>query len=761
MSRLVDAHAKAAALTEALPWLERFHGRTVVVKYGGHAMADEALRQSFAEDVVFLRYAGIKAVVVHGGGPQINAHLDQLGIEQVFAGGLRVTTPETMDVVRMVLVGQVQREIVGLLNQHGPFAVGISGEDAQLFTADSPGARSSTASRSTSASSVTSWRSRPALVQGCSPTAASRSSPASRAATTAASTTSTPTPRPRRSRSRSAPRSSSCSPTSRGCTPTGHPTPIRRRPSHQLAHRLRSRADAADAVGRHGAEDGGVPRVRCTAGCRDGARARRPGRRTPCCSRSSPTRASARWWCRDDGPTTGNDALRTRWDAVMMRNYGTPPLALVSGDGCRVTDADGRSTSISSRASRYRPSATPTPRSSRRSPSRWRASATPPTSTSTSPPSRSPSGCVELLGVPGAGSSSPTTAPRRTRPRSRLPAGAPRSNSTFVAAERSFHGRTPRCAGADRQGGSPRAVRAVTRIDVTFVPYGDVARARGGRRRGHRRRASSSRRSARPASSRRRPATSPPPARICDAAGALLVVDEIQGGIGRTGTWFAHQHDGVVPDVVTVAKGLGGGLPIGACLGHRPGGRGAAEGRPRLDLRRQPGRLRRRPRRPRRPSRTTVCSSTSRGSARQWADDLCGGRCTAAEGRAGPWPVARSRGRARQRPRRRGRCPRGGVPRQRRCARRGAAGAAAGPVRRARPRTFAAALPAVLSTPPPPLASAAQTAERRSRGGEQPMSGPARPGRRGRPQRPGPAADVAGRRGVRRRRSPPTGSPGS
>lgn len=135
MTRTEHALAKAGVLVEVLPWLERFHGRTVVVKYGGHAMADEALRHAFAEDVVFLRYAGIRVVVVHGGGPQINAHLDRLGIDQVFTGGLRVTTPETMDVVRMVLVGQVQREIVGLLNQHGPFAVGISGEDARLFTA--------------------------------------------------------------------------------------------------------------------------------------------------------------------------------------------------------------------------------------------------------------------------------------------------------------------------------------------------------------------------------------------------------------------------------------------------------------------------------------------------------------------------------------------------------------------------------------------------------------------------------------------------
>ena len=129
------AQAKAATLHEALPYLSRFHGCTVVVKYGGHAMTDPALAASFAADVVFLRYAGLRPVVVHGGGPQINSQLDKLGIEPRFEGGLRVTTPETMDVVRMVLVGQVQREVVGLLNAHGPFAVGLSGEDAHLFTA--------------------------------------------------------------------------------------------------------------------------------------------------------------------------------------------------------------------------------------------------------------------------------------------------------------------------------------------------------------------------------------------------------------------------------------------------------------------------------------------------------------------------------------------------------------------------------------------------------------------------------------------------
>ncbi len=132
--------AKAATLIEALPWLDRFHGQTVVIKYGGHAMTDEALRLAFAQDVVFLRYAGLRPVVVHGGGPQISAHLERLGVPSTFTGGLRVTTPETMDVVRMVLTGQVNRDVVGLINRHGPFAVGMSGEDANLFTASRRGA---------------------------------------------------------------------------------------------------------------------------------------------------------------------------------------------------------------------------------------------------------------------------------------------------------------------------------------------------------------------------------------------------------------------------------------------------------------------------------------------------------------------------------------------------------------------------------------------------------------------------------------------
>ncbi|MFJ4028161.1 acetylglutamate kinase [Paenarthrobacter sp. NPDC089989] len=129
------AQDKAGTLIEALPWIQRFAGTTMVIKYGGNAMVNDDLRRAFAEDIVFLHHVGIHPVVVHGGGPQINSMLGRLGIESEFKGGLRVTTPEAMDVVRMVLTGQVGRELVGLINSHGPYAVGMSGEDGGLLRA--------------------------------------------------------------------------------------------------------------------------------------------------------------------------------------------------------------------------------------------------------------------------------------------------------------------------------------------------------------------------------------------------------------------------------------------------------------------------------------------------------------------------------------------------------------------------------------------------------------------------------------------------
>ncbi len=128
-----EAAIKAATLIESLPWLKRFHDQIIVVKFGGNAMVSEELQRAFAEDIVYLRYAGIRPVVVHGGGPQISAMLDHLGIGSEFRGGYRVTTPEAMAVVRTVLADQINSGLVDHINEHGPLAVGLSGEDDGLF----------------------------------------------------------------------------------------------------------------------------------------------------------------------------------------------------------------------------------------------------------------------------------------------------------------------------------------------------------------------------------------------------------------------------------------------------------------------------------------------------------------------------------------------------------------------------------------------------------------------------------------------------
>ena len=131
-----DAHERAAVLIEALPYIQRFRGKVVVVKLGGNAMVDDALATSFAQDIVLMRSVGLRPVVVHGGGPQISALMERLGMVPEFRDGHRVTDAETVDVARMVLVGKVNREIVAAINQHGPLAVGVSGEDAGLILAE-------------------------------------------------------------------------------------------------------------------------------------------------------------------------------------------------------------------------------------------------------------------------------------------------------------------------------------------------------------------------------------------------------------------------------------------------------------------------------------------------------------------------------------------------------------------------------------------------------------------------------------------------
>lgn len=134
-SELINANAIAKVLTEALPYIQRFSGKTIVIKYGGNAMADDKLKNGFARDVVLMKLVGMNPVVVHGGGPQIGDLLKRIGKESEFVEGMRVTDSETMDIVEMVLGGQVNKEIVNLINKHGGAAVGLTGKDGDLIHA--------------------------------------------------------------------------------------------------------------------------------------------------------------------------------------------------------------------------------------------------------------------------------------------------------------------------------------------------------------------------------------------------------------------------------------------------------------------------------------------------------------------------------------------------------------------------------------------------------------------------------------------------
>jgi len=136
MQNIQSSMERADILLEALPYIRRFYNKTIVIKYGGHAMVDQDLKDKFARDVVMMKYIGINPVVVHGGGPQIGGFLKKLGKESKFIQGMRVTDEETMNIVEMVLVGTVNKEIVGLINRHGGKAVGLSGKDGNLVEAE-------------------------------------------------------------------------------------------------------------------------------------------------------------------------------------------------------------------------------------------------------------------------------------------------------------------------------------------------------------------------------------------------------------------------------------------------------------------------------------------------------------------------------------------------------------------------------------------------------------------------------------------------
>ena len=283
--RLATAHDKAAILAEALPYIREFSGRTVVIKYGGHAMDDPALADLFAQDVVLMRLVGMNPVVVHGGGPQISDLMRRLGKEPEFLDGLRVTDAETVDIARMALVGKVNREIVASLNQHGSYAVGLSGEDAGLIQVEPGDERLGFVGEIRHIDpSILERLLREELIP------VDRDDRDGRRR--ARRTTSTPTPSPARSPRRSAPRSSCTSPTSTGVYG-----------DFPDEDSLISRIDAAgleELVADGKADKGMIPKLRVVRAGAAQRRHPRPHPRRPHPARAAPrvlhpSRASARW----------------------------------------------------------------------------------------------------------------------------------------------------------------------------------------------------------------------------------------------------------------------------------------------------------------------------------------------------------------------------------------------------------------------------------------------------------------------------------
>ena len=461
----------------------------------------------------------------------------------------------------MVLTGQVQREIVGLINAHGPYAVGLSGEDAHVFTAErrdaivdgEPVDIGLVGDVVAVAPDFVLGLLDDGLIPVVSSVARGRRRPGLQ--------------RQRRHRRRRAGRRARCREARGAHRRRG---PVRRlageRRGHQPAARRRARGAAADPVARHGAQDGGLP-----AG---GRRAVSPGRtsstagcRTRCCSRCSPPRASGPWCSRE----RLRRRSRTRWAAVMMPNYGVPPVALARGAG---TPSLGRRRRRIPRPVRRDRGLLPRSRAPGRrrgrDPSRSPRSRTRATSWRTSPASASPSGCCRSSDADGRVFFCQD--------------GAEANEAALKLARR--HGRAPRALGG-RLGRRGRGClpRPDARLAVHHRDPGQARAVRAPARSGH----------LRPLR-RRRPRSEaavddtvaavflettlgeggvvPAPegylaaARAaCDRTGALLVVDEVQSGIGRTGHWFASLAQGVQPDVITLAKGLAGGLPIGACIG--------------------------------------------------------------------------------------------------------------------------------------------------------------------------------------------------
>jgi acetylornithine/N-succinyldiaminopimelate aminotransferase len=604
--RTEDASAKAATLIEALPWLNKFHGQTVVIKYGGHAMADEALRLAFAQDLVFLRYAGLRPVVVHGGGPQITEQLDRLGVESTFTAGLRVTTPEAMEVVRMVLSGKVNKDIVGMVNRHGPFAVGLSGEDAGTFTAarkmavvdgvpvdigqvgdivaTDPGAiealladgripvvSSVAAGRDGEVYNVNADTAAAALAVALNATklvvltdvaGLYRDWPSSADVISELTAAELERLLPALSAGM-IPKMEACLTAVRGGVPQAHV--LDGRLSHAVLLEIFTDSGIGTMV---------LPGEGATIHSTHPSRKSTP--LTPPVSPLHPLPQVGHFGYVQRYAMSETEALQKRFSAALMPNYGVPSLAISRGQGCRVWDPDGNQyldliagIAVSSLGHAH-PAIVGAV-------SRQVAEVAHTSNLFLNEPAiELAERILVLLSADGrvffanSGAEANEAAIKLVR-RLQGP-GRP----VMVAAERSFHGRTMGSLALTGKE-SIRAPFGPFGLTVRFVPYGDADALRAAV-------------DADVAAVFLEPGLGesgviPAPAgylraarEACDQTGALLVLDEIQTGIGRTGVWFAHQAAGVRPDVLTLAKGLGGGLPVGACVGLGPAGAGFARG---------------------------------------------------------------------------------------------------------------------------------------------------------------------------------------
>jgi acetylornithine/N-succinyldiaminopimelate aminotransferase len=604
--RTEDASAKAATLIEALPWLNKFHGQTVVIKYGGHAMADEALRLAFAQDLVFLRYAGLRPVVVHGGGPQITEQLDRLGVESTFTAGLRVTTPEAMEVVRMVLSGKVNKDIVGMVNRHGPFAVGLSGEDAGTFTAarkmavvdgvpvdigqvgdivaTDPGAiealladgripvvSSVAAGRDGEVYNVNADTAAAALAVALNATklvvltdvaGLYRDWPSSADVISELTAAELERLLPALSAGM-IPKMEACLTAVRGGVPQAHV--LDGRLSHAVLLEIFTDSGIGTMV---------LPGEGATIHSTHPSRKSTP--LTPPVSPLHPLPQVGHFGYVQRYAMSETEALQKRFSAALMPNYGVPSLAISRGQGCRVWDPDGNQyldliagIAVSSLGHAH-PAIVGAV-------SRQVAEVAHTSNLFLNEPAiELAERILVLLSADGrvffanSGAEANEAAIKLVR-RLQGP-GRP----VMVAAERSFHGRTMGSLALTGKE-SIRAPFGPFGLTVRFVPYGDADALRAAV-------------DADVAAVFLEPGLGesgviPAPAgylraarEACDQTGALLVLDEIQTGIGRTGVWFAHQAAGVRPDVLTLAKGLGGGLAVGACVGLGPAGAGFARG---------------------------------------------------------------------------------------------------------------------------------------------------------------------------------------